>query len=469
MVEPDVVQTALGFRGIWGCAFGLAALCSMGCSPACCEDDGHPTPLVRGPGGELLTRVRFGSGTPGLAVLDLGSPVTLADSTAPSFPLTARRQTVTVLDPKTDVGRSIRRGIRVFETPVGPVGLPENPQVLAGLLGGDLFLGQSIEIDFSGPSLTHWDRQPAPTWFLSAAGFAVLDLPRLGGGSIELRDPDVLLGKRGAYAFSATRLIARVCANPDAFDNHAPLPQTCCRSNVTALSTGIDLGLLLTTGTGPMILGQAAWNRLRTKAGNTLADPVPGRPLLLAQSPTPIAAAWTRLPRLALVDREVNDRSDPGPCQELATARRLEQVAVRQVETPTSGACPLPCDRDTDKPSLGRTSAGYLELGGNLEVAVIDDATPFLQGLRQEVRPLGSEVSGLLGTDALGSARVELDGRGATTRAIFACAPGQDAARCRAVGRCPRLTSPGPTRSCFGLPPHGLPAMCENLGSSCTP
>lgn len=441
----------------------------MGCSPPCCEDDGRPTPLLRGPNGELLTRVRFSSGDPGLAVLDLGSPVTLSHTGSPSSPLTGRRQTVTVLDPKTDADRSVRRGIRVLESPVGSIGLPDKPQPLAGLLGGDLFLGQSVEIDFSGPTLTRWDRQPAPTWFLSAAGFAVLDLHRRGGGSIELRDPDVILGKRGSYAFSAARLVARVCANPAPFDRQAPLPEICCRSNVASLTTGTDLGLLLTTGTGPVVLGQAAWSRLQARPGNTLPAPVPGRPLLLAQSPTPIAAAWTRLPRLALVDREVDDRNDPGPCQELATARRLEQIAVRQLETPTAGACPLPCDRDPDKPSLGRTTAGYLELGDDLEVAVIDDATPFLQGLRQEIRPLGSEVSGLLGTAALGKARVELDGRGETTRAIFACAPDQPAAHCRAVGRCPRLPGPGPTRSCFGLRPHGLPAMCENTSSSCPP
>ena len=37
-----------------------------------------------------------------------------------------------------------------------------------------------------------------------------------------------------------------------------------------------------------------------------------------------------------------------------------------------------------------------------------------------------------------------------------------DAGACRAVGRCPRLPEPGQQHSCFGLPAHALPGMCDN-------
>ena len=192
--------------------------------------------------------------------------------------------------------------------------------------------------------------------------------------------------------------------------------------------------------------------------------------LNVVYSARPVPALFTRLPRVALVDAEADPATDPGPCGELARARRLEQVALSQSQNPQLAACALRCDRDPRDLGRAQNSAAYLELAGDLEVAVVEDTTPFLQAIRLEVRPRGPEVDGLLGVAALASTRVELDYQSQTTRAIFSCdaraaavtaVPGN----CRAVGRCPRLPGSGQRRACFGLPAHGLPEMCEDAAT----
>ena len=61
------------------------------------------------------------------------------------------------------------------------------------------------------------------------------------------------------------------------------------------------------------------------------------------------------------------------------------------------------------------------------------------------------------------TARVELDYRNQPSRAIFSCEASAPVGECRAVGRCPRLPKEGQTHTCFGLPAHGLPRICDNL------
>ena len=80
------------------------------------------------------------------------------------------------------------------------------------------------------------------------------------------------------------------------------------------------------------------------------ARPCPSRP----PSPT--------IPGLALVDREAALADDPGPCAELARARRLEQVAFRQSLSSDLAACALRCDLDPRDLSRAQNSAAYLEL-----------------------------------------------------------------------------------------------------------
>jgi hypothetical protein len=284
---------------------------------------------------------------------------------------------------------------------------------------------------------------------------------------LDLEGPRNWIGRRQTVEMIPSRMVVRGCGVPPAFNREDPLltMNECCYGAQHALGKGVDLNLLISTGVGPVVLGRAAWERIRS---TLLATPIlEDRPLFIAAIGHPIAAQWTSIDRLALIDRESELVDDPGPCAELARSRRLEQVNFRQSRNPEQAECALPCDRPRGEAELSENSAAYLELSGALQVAVIEDTTPWLQALRSEIQPQGPLVDGIIGAKALARTRLELDYVSADLRAIFSCetpaaTAGVAGPECRAVGRCPRLPDHTQKHVCFGLPPHALPTKCTN-------
>jgi hypothetical protein len=269
----------------------------------------------------------------------------------------------------------------------------------------------------------------------------------------------------------ATRIVLRGCAAPRAFAPTEDREQCCARGDEIGLATGIDLALLLATGVGPMVLTQSAWARIVAKGVLPAMPAMTRGPLLVATWPTAIDAEWTTLPRFALVDgSEPPASGDQGPCVDLARARRIEwTVAQASMQQPFSAhaavsACTQPCDTDPASPSESMNSAAYLEVGGDVPVAVVADAEPFLQSLRFDIRPEGPDIDGLVGTAALGAARVEIDYLSDTPRAILSCELTTPREACYAAARCPRLPSLDYQHLCFGQPLQGLPLTCAPSG-----
>ncbi len=460
----------------WASAALLLLTALPACDEPCCTVDSHPIQLQRGPSGELLVRIRA-DGDPDLAVLDTGTPVTLWNTGDPTVPTRVVRRDLRLLGPAVPDNqaptRALLRGVLTIEASLGALtAVDQRPLRPRAIVGGDLLTLFSVEIDFTQPAVTFWDHQPSGDSFLAAAGYAVLHLPRRGGGQLVVLDPTDSIGQSPPHRFPPSRMLVRACAAAKPFDREEPLPQSCCASNERRLSTGADLSLLIATGVGPLVLGRAAWQRILSHLPPGTNPVLVQRPLSVANFDQPIPAAFTRLPGLALVDREADLGGDPGPCAELARSRRLEQVALSQSRNADRAACAFPCDLDPKDTSRAQNSAAYLQLDGDLEVAIIDDTTALLQSVRTEVRPSGPEVDGLLGAAALARVRVELDYVGSQPRGIFSCDSGTPtspattpAPSCRAVARCPRLPGKGPRRTCFGLPAHGLPNICENVGA----
>jgi hypothetical protein len=440
----------------------LAAAGAGGCSGPCCTYDSRPIPLARAPQGELLAAVEIG-GQRGNAVVDTGTPVTVL-RTPDAEPVRIQQHDLSVLAAGSDPAptRATFRGVTMIEGPLQDLG---NGAPLA-LLGGDLLTGFSVEIGFSLPEIVFWSRQPASDAFLSTAGYAVLRIKRRGASETVARAPPDSLGASGPYQFPPSLLELRACAAPAAFDRTTPPPSRCCAGDERTLSTGVDLALLLGTGYGPIILSRSAWDRIARTL--PVVPPTTAGPLRAATADTPtIDALWSTLPRLALVDREADTGVNPGPCVELGRARRLEQIAVLQAQHPDAAPCALPCDQDPNNAQRAQNSAAYIELAGDLPVAIVPDGEPLLASRSAQVVPDGPQIDGILGAAALRSARVEIDYRGQPARAAFSCEVDASAELCRSVGRCPRLPSPGQTHTCFGLPAHGLPGICDNLPAAC--
>jgi hypothetical protein len=484
-------------RALIGAALACGLTAAAGCDHPCCNVDNQTIPLLAGPGGELMVSVATDAEAngAGMALLDPGSPVTLWNRLgAPEVTHRDLRLLGPAQPQRPAPLRASFRDVTVVETPLGSIGAGGGTTTVAAIIGADLLGNFAVEFGFATREMTFWRRESASDGFLNAAGYAVLHLPRRGGGRLEVQTPRDWLGRHPPLDVAPSRLLLRACAAPPTFRREDPLPAQCCPADLFRLGVGTNLSLLLSTGVGPLVLGQAAWNRVLQLPEMQASPPVmEARALNVAFSATPIPALWTSIPRMALVDRQADLVSDPGPCAELGRARRTEQVALSQSQNSEIAFCAQPCDREGRAGTLAENSAAYLELEGQIEVAVIDDTTPFLQGLRAEVRPQGPEVDGLIGARALGRTHLEIDYFNTDPRAIFSCEPyvagpsgvvgpgdgpnvdGQVGGPglmdvglgCRAVGSCPRLPDGSQTHRCFGLPPHGLPKMCDNAPRSC--
>jgi hypothetical protein len=489
---------------------GLAgATGAGGCTADCCNVDSFPIALTRAPlGAPPLSTASVGdAGAPPLGpdggalvvlaglpnapvgtlpfsmVVDTGSPFTIlagppgasAETNPGSWNLYGPGESSDGLPPL----RATFRNWDVIEVPLYPAGDPTFlPQ---GVLGADLLRGYSVEFRFGAlcaaggptlcPSMTFWSHLGEDASLLEDAGYAVVTFTAFGGGEVTADgDPD-FLGLRGPLDVPATRVVLRTCAVPDAFSPGAGSPRlsvASCTNGQVALTqaSGVDLSLMIDTGVGPLVLSASAWTRVVTAAGQMLPTPIvlplpppapptpPLLPLYVATWSKPIdVLLWATIPRFVLINLEAGADLDPGPCVELARSRRTEIVSAR-------GLCGAPCDVDPNNTGEAANSAAYLELSGQIPVAVISDDEMFLQGLRFDVLPEGPELDGLVGANALGRSRLELDYLSSPSRAVFSCETDAPREACWAAARCPQLPDHSSVHYCFGLGPQTLPATC---------
>jgi hypothetical protein len=464
-----------------------------GCSGDCCTVDSFPITLERAPPGVLgdlqaggLLVVGRSDGVNGgnafLMSLDTGAALTVFDGSADEVG-GAMTRSLDVLDASDAAPgatspplRARFTGITTLTVPVGNGGDASLHPL--GILGADILSGYSVELRFTAPSLTFWDSQRADDGFLADAGYAVIHFTPFGGGEVTAEGNPDFLGLRGPLEIGPSRIVFRTCAAPPAFDPAIPSTDDACCKPTDAMiqSHGTDLSLMLSTGVGPVVLAESAWQRILPNVP-AAPPPVPG-PLWIATAAggpgaTPPMAGWTTIPRLALVNQEATANDDAGPCVDLARARRLERVSFAQAAGATAGTacapqdmslCVQPCDMDPHDPGKALNSAAYVEVGGDLVVAIVADDDPMLQGLRADIRPEGPEIDGIIGAGALRSTRVELDYRSTSPRAIFSCDGPQPRNTCWTGARCPRLPDGDHCHACFNLPPHTLPRACMASG-----
>ncbi|MES1164310.1 MAG: hypothetical protein ABUR63_01020, partial [Verrucomicrobiota bacterium] len=332
-----------------------------GCSDPCCSTDSLPMSLLSldqtSPGALGLTALAREPNASGAAsfrmAVDTGSPLTLfrrragAGAAANEGAQLVLRN-FDILDAAvapsgaTDVVRGMFRNIEALPVDLGPASSD-------AVLGGAFLRNFSMQFDFSAPSMTFWSRQGATDGFLASAGFAVLHFNLLGGAELTARSRPDFFGLTGPVEVPATRVVFRACGAPRAFD---PVTETqamnlCCRrGDEVTESTGADLALVLATGIGPLVLSRSAWERIvaaQRPDAPALPAPAGDAPLAVPWLADPVTGVkWSVLPRLALVDQELDDSSNPGACVELGRSRRLEWVEHHQADA----ACAQPCDTD---------------------------------------------------------------------------------------------------------------------------
>ncbi|HWU88514.1 MAG TPA: hypothetical protein VN253_14630 [Kofleriaceae bacterium] len=376
---------------------GAAALagCSLITDSFATNDfSGDPFPIqVDLQTGAVMVGLREGALPDRTAVLDVLSPVTLVDP-GRDAPQSLRSADLTLLGRSAtsgalDVPRARFAAADLFslhpctdETcAVGPDGAAQPYAAIVGanaLAGDALRLRLGVGEAFILADIGGNDRDR--TYVCDA----VFSAPYRGGGTLVIADTEVSFGGR--------RVTLQAClgANP------SPLvPQT---------ERGADALLVMSTGIGPSLLSAQAYTRY-WQARMKASPPPP--PLEMLPEATvvlpsgPVTGRRATLDRLALAG--ASSSSSRAPCR---------QVYVHRMLT-VDMDCKIPAT--TDWPCAGSKAfcsvPAVVELApaAGLDVLVVDDGDPTLQALRAELRPDEPEVDGILGTDAMRTAEIDVD------------------------------------------------------------
>ncbi len=268
------------------------------------------------------------------------------------------------------------------------LGTGDNRRPIGAILGADLLSRNALRVDFAASELRFLPDVSGNEAARGRACEAVFSNPFRGGGTLRIGGAEV--------PYSGRRIAVGSCA---AYDPDA----------TTTVRRGVDLMLILSTGTGSTLLSESGYARYRLQRPEAPAlETLPTTTVWLPSGPVP--ARLGTIEELALVSELSTER---GPCQELYANQVMR-----------GGGCDQPgatCVCTSNDDTFCRTgSAVEPAMGEPLEVAIIADDSRVLQALRNELRPALPEVDGILGTRALAKLAVDIDYPHA--RVIMRCA-----------------------------------------------
>jgi hypothetical protein len=397
-----------------------AALLGLGLLAACDTLDyegwiNKPVPITLVQGIPLV-QLRFGS-TETSASVDTSSPLNVVEVAGGGTRMQGDLRLQDGALPA--VTRFVFRDLDVYDLQVSPVGV-DDAVAIRGLLGAPVLRHFAVHLSYGAqPSLTFKDEIPDTNLELAAdcdpaalldpatAGLrsscqAVLSAGLFGGGLVTVGGETTEL--------PPSRIVVPVCLSPAPFDPTNP------NDSSASQVSGVSAMAVLATGLGTSVLSRNLVERLRG-AGVTVTE-TPGATLHLPYGSE--SASRTQLPMAVVSDETI----ELGPCAELARRRRL-LVAARQ------GI------RDEDRDRLGASVAA---ISTPVELLVLDDTRPLLQGLRQELSPYVADVDLVLGGSFLSHFEVDLDYPAA--RLVLRCAEHVAPTRCQVLPFCSPTETP---------------------------
>lgn len=338
--------------------------------------------------------------------------------------------------------RARLKNVALFDLCPGPTG--DATLAAAGVMGGSLLANFSVGFELpreaSGQtSMTLWPGSPGSDDQLGLNGMAALRFDLRGGATAARGDGEASL------TLPNSRIVLAACAAPRAF---APdeTQETCAKGEAAVKASGVNLLLAIGTGEGPIILGRSAFERVAAQLGLAADTGTPGE-LFVPFSAAATAARFLDLPRLAVL-QGTTDSNWAGACTELARARRAEWVFANQ----NSGACFQPCDAASGSVVVSRP---YVELGGALRVAVVEDTSDLMRAINADTPPR-PRVDGILGAAALAGLRLRFDYLATPQgRVIANCLDPSDRSTCYVAPVCPARNA-----VCFGQDKPGTAPVC---------
>jgi hypothetical protein len=383
---------------------------------------GDPYPVdVETTSGAIVVGLRQGGVSDKIAVLDLLSPVTLVDPGL-DVPPTVTETDVVLLGAEGPGGALDRPrarfvnaqliGLHPCQTPVCIVGPAAVPRPYEAMIGADALAGDAVRLRLGVNQIFVLPDIAGDEIARSRACDAVLPSPFRGGGTLVIGGTELPFGGR--------RIAIDTCLGP----NPDPaIPQS---------ERGADALLVASTGVGITLLGASAYERYRLAHPEAMpADQLPAAIFNLPSGP--IAGNLGTVSSLALVGTSApNPRA---PCRQVYASHFLTARDCLDSDTD------CPCD-----PGVACGVPGIVELGTPIDILVISDDEPTLQSLRTELRPDQPEVDGILGTNAMQTAELDVDY--SHNRVLGRCTVTTCVARPEM-----QTTADRPSvRSCLGLP-----------------
>lgn len=366
----------------------------------CGDDEPHvdnfPIVFSRDQGGVLLPVSEGADGQVVTAVVDTLSPVTVVDpfEAGVAQPAISRRSTTLMLhsaaalpggDP---IARVLLSAVDVLalhpcgemSTSACEIGHDAEVAQVGALLGTDTLSRFAVRLNFAASAMTLFPDMAGSDVDRSRSCDAVFGTPFYGGGT--------LLVGGAELSFDGRRLAIEACLG------HTPLAANQVERGVAAM-------FVVSTAIGPTLLSNASY--LRYRAFDPLAPDLATAPSRTVHLPSgPVSGTVASIDRLALVAEASSDR---GPCRELYANYLLAEDGC--TTGADGGDCP--CSNEATFCRAGAAVELSNDTATRIEVVVIDDDEPLLQGIRDELRPRLPEVDGIIGTDALSVLELDLD------------------------------------------------------------
>jgi hypothetical protein len=382
------------------------------------EFSGDPFPIeVETQSGAIVVGLREAGAADRIAVVDLLSPFTLTDP-GPEIRPSVSSVDLTLLG-KTGGGAAIDLAAvvpraqfrdkqvialhpcpdRTFEGELNlecAVGTPAAPRVFQSIIGADALAGDAVRLRLGDNRMFILADVGGSDRGRSQACDAVFNSPYRGGGTLVIAGTEVPFGNR--------RITLQACLGPDRDLGRPPDSPEPATPAPDPRQRGASALLVMSTSIGISILGEAAYERYRLAVA---ADPLVSAPALedlptgSAYLPSGLVAGrLATINRLTLVS---NSSSNPlSPCR---------QIYAHQFFFP--GDCDdrpdLECPCKSGDVFCAVPAMLALDPPTGLAVLVVADTDPTLQALRTELRPDQPEVDGVLGTDALRTAEIDVD------------------------------------------------------------
>lgn len=320
------------------------------------------------------------------AVLDTLSPITIVDASFDVAPTVTDRNLLLLGEGATgalDLPRANLRGnvlaLHPCSDPICSVGTPGSERPFDAIVGADLLAGDALRLRLGDDQIFLLADVAGDEQDRGLLCDAVYPSPYRGGGTLVLSGTEL--------GFSGRRITMPTCLGFEANPN-LPLAQG---------ERGTDALMLISTGIGMSVLGEATYARYRQLDATALPlDQLPEGELFLPSGL--VSGRIATIKNLALVAR--SSSTPRAACRHVYGHHLLLARDCRAGDD-------CPCDeRDVFCPM-----PGLLELAPTAghQMLVVPDDNQTLQSLRAELRPGQPEVDGILGTDVLRALEMDVD------------------------------------------------------------